>query len=308
MSAQHTNTSAPVSYDAVIIGAGFSGLYMLHRLRDQLGLTVHGFEAGTGVGGTWFWNRYPGARTDSLHSIYQFTFSPELTAEWSFSERYPTQGEVLQYLEFVADRLDLREDFSFDTRVAAAHYDEIDNRWVVETESGETVHATYLITGVGLLSAPNRPPFAGVDSFRGEIYHSAQWPAAGADLAGKRVGLIGTGSTGIQLLPHVARDAADVTVFQRTPNYVVPAQNRVLTDEDKAALAANHRDIATQVRQHPFAMPFTSKGKNAYDVDEKTRNEVYEEAWQKGGFYFLFETFDDLQLDEAANETACEFI
>lgn len=294
--------------DAVIVGAGFSGLYMMHRLRDELGLSVQGFEAAKGVGGTWYWNRYPGARTDSLHSIYQFTFSPEISEEWSYSERYPSQQEVLAYLEFVADKLDLGKNFEFETRVDSAVFDEETNTWVITTDTGESITATYFITGVGLLSAPNIPDFAGRDSFAGQIVHTANWPEADLDLAGKRVGLIGTGSTGIQILPELAERAAHVTVFQRTPNYVVPSQNRALTDEDKADFKARYRDIAKQIRQHPFAMPFTSKGVNALDVDQETRRRVYEEAWQQGGFYFLFETFDDLQLDLAANETACEFI
>lgn len=303
-----TTTETTADFDAVIIGAGFSGLYMLHRLRDEMGLSVRGFEAGSGVGGTWYWNRYPGARTDSLHSIYQFTFSPEISEEWSFSERYPTQAEVLEYLNFVADRLDLRRDFQFNNRITAAHFDEENNNWVVSSDNGEKVTATYLITGVGLLSAPNVPSFKNLEAFQGETYHAGTWPQGGVDLSGKRVGLIGTGSTGIQILPQLAEQADHITVFQRTPNYVVPAQNRPLTPEDKEEFRASYRAIAEQIRQHPFAMPFTSSGKNAFDVDDATRQAIYEEAWQKGGFYFLFETFDDLQLDETANETACEFI
>jgi len=311
MSAHVQSTNPPTQtpdFDAVLIGAGFSGLYMLHRLRDEMGLSVRGFEAGSGVGGTWYWNRYPGARTDSLHSIYRFTFSPELDKEWSFSERYPTQAEVLEYLNFVADRLDLRRDFHFNSRVTAAHFDDENNVWKVETDTGEKVTATYLITGVGLLSAPNVPSFKNLESFRGRTYHTGQWPGDGVNFSGQRVGLIGTGSTGIQVLPHIAEQADHVTVFQRTPNYVVPAQNYRLASEDQDEYRAKREQIRDHTRQHPFAMPFTSKGKNALEVDEKTRQEVYEEAWQKGGFYFLFETFDDLQLDEAANETACEFI
>ena len=313
MSVQTTHTGAgagaiTASFDAVIIGAGFSGLYMMHRLRDEQGLSVRGYEAGSGVGGTWYWNRYPGARTDSLHSIYRFTFSPELAKEWSFTERYPRQAEVLEYLEFVADRLDLRKNFHFDTRVEAAHYDDETATWIVTTDTGEKVAATYLITGVGLLSAPNLPPFKNLDSFQGQWIHASKWHEDEVDLAGKRVGLIGTGSTGIQILPHVAEQAGEVTVFQRTPNYVVPAQNRVLTDEERNEVKSNVQQIRERVRQHPFAMPFTSTGKKALEVDENTRRAIYQKAWDDGGFHFLFETFDDLQLDEAANETACEFI
>jgi cyclohexanone monooxygenase len=293
--------------DAVVIGAGFAGLYLVHRLRDELGLSVRGFETGGGVGGTWFWNRYPGARTDSLHSIYRFSFSAELAQQWSYRERYPGQPEVLDYLEWVADRLDVRREFRFDTRVVAAHHDEADGQWVITTDRGETTRASYLITAIGLLSAPNVPPLPGLESFAGQWHHSADWPPD-VDLSGQRVALIGTGSTGIQMLPHLAEDAAHVTVFQRTPNYVVPAQNRELSQPERDDFRSRYREIAARIRQHPFAMPFTSRGPSALAVDESTRAEIYQEAWDKGGFHFLFESFDDLQLDEAANETACEFI
>lgn len=296
------------NFDAVVIGAGFSGLYMVHRLRDELGLSVLGVEAAGGVGGTWYWNRYPGAQTDSLFSIYQFSFSPEISEEWTYSSRYPSQTEVLEYLNFVADRLDLRRSFQFDTRVTGAAFDEERNRWEVELDDGRVVTAQFLITGVGLLSAPNYPQFANIDSFEGSIYHSAVWPTEEVDLRGKRVGLIGTVSTGIQMLPRLAEDAAHVTVFQRTPNYVVPAHNRRLSEDEIAAFRARRRAIAERIRAHPFAMDFTSSGQNALEVDEEARRALYEEAWEKGGFYFLFETFDDLQTDVAANETACEFI
>jgi cyclohexanone monooxygenase len=281
---------------------------MMYRLREELGLDVRGFEAAGGVGGTWYWNRYPGARTDSPYSAYCFSWSDEIAQEWSWSERYPGQQEVLRYLEFVADRYDLRRSFTFDTRVTWARHDEDTNLWTVGTDTGETVTATYLITGVGLLSAPNLPPIKGLDTFQGELVHTARWPAAGVDFAGKRVGLVGTGSTGIQILPSIAERASSVSVFQRTPNYVVPTQNRPLTDAEKTDLRARYKDIAKQIRQHPFAMPFIATGQNALDVDEATRQAVYEEGWRQGGFHFLFETFDDLSVNEDANETACEFI
>jgi len=293
--------------DAVVVGAGFSGLYMTHKLRNEMGLSVRGIEAGSGPGGVWYWNRYPGAHTDSLHSIYRFTFDPALIEEWSFDKRYPSQQEVHRYLEFVADRLDLRRSFTFNSRVVSMHYDEDRTVWTVTTDTGETITSTYVITGIGLLTAPNLPSIKNLDSFQGERYFAGKWPEK-VDLAGKRVGLIGTGSTGIQILPMVAEEAAHVSVFQRTPNYVLPAQNRPLTQDEKDEARAHYREIAQHIRQHPFAMRFTPSGLNALDVDAATRKAVYEEGWKKGGFYFMFETFDDIQINEAANETACEFI
>ncbi|WP_342661798.1 Baeyer-Villiger monooxygenase (plasmid) [Rhodococcus ruber] len=295
-------------FDAVIIGAGFSGLYLLHRLRNEMGLSVRGYEAGSDIGGTWYWNRYPGARTDSLSSIYRFTFSPELAEKWSFSERYPTQAEMLEYINFVADRFDLRRDFRFNSRVTESYFDDENNHWVVSTDGGDKVTATYLVSGTGLMSAPNVPVFKNLNSFAGKVYHTAQWPHDGVDFSGKRVGLIGTGSTGVQILPHLAEQADSVTVFQRTPNYVIPAQNRPLTAEEQEHIRSNHEKIATRIRQHFACMPFDSKGMNAFDVDDETRLEIYEEAWENGGFHFLFGTFDDLLVDQVANETACEFI
>lgn len=303
-----TNTDeAPAHVDAVVIGAGFSGLYITHLLRER-GLSVQGFEAGSGVGGTWNWNRYPGARTDSLYYIYCYSFSPEIAQEWTWSERYPSQPEMKAYFEFVADRLDLKRSFRFHTRVTAAHYDEASGLWAVSTDDGATIRCTYLVTGIGLISAPNTPPFAGLDTFEGDWYHTARWPAGGVDFHRKRVGLIGTGSTGIQILPIIAEEAQHVTVFQRTPNYVVPSQNRPLNDEERADIKARYTEIFRKIRTHPFGMAFDSPGRNALDVSEAEREAIYEEAWQNGGFHFLFEAFDDLSVDAEANETACEFI
>jgi cyclohexanone monooxygenase len=293
--------------DAVVLGAGFSGLYVTHRLRDELGLSVRGFDAAGDVGGTWWWNRYPGARTDSLHSVYRFSFSDELVREWDYSERFPGQPEVLTYLNWVADRLDVRGAFQFNTRVTSAHYDEAAGRWLVRTDRGDEVSATYFITGIGLLSAPNLPPFPGLEDFTGDWYHSADWPAD-IDLSGKRLALIGTGATGIQMLPHLAEQAGHVTVFQRTPNYVVPSQNRDLRPDEQEAFQNRAEEIRDFIREHPFAMPLIARGKGAMEVDEQTRREIYEETWNRGGFSLLFESFDDLQIDEAANESACEFI
>lgn len=308
MSDQNQNekdTSSTV--DAVVIGAGFSGLYLAHKLQE-LGLNFRGFEAGPGVGGTWQWNRYPGARTDSLSKIYAYTFSKELTAEWTWTERYPSQAEVLAYLEHVADRFDLRQHFTFNTAVERADYDEESNEWLVQSANGEVTRSRFLLTAVGLLSAPNLPPFKGIEQFRGKWAHSARWPKEGIDLTGKKVAVVGTGSTGIQIIPAIADSVAELTVFQRTPNYVVPAQNRLLTTEEQEEPKKHFESLKRQVREHPFAMAFEAPGRNAIDVSEDERQKVFEEAWDKGGFHFLFESFDDLSVNRESNEYACDFI
>jgi cation diffusion facilitator CzcD-associated flavoprotein CzcO len=216
--------------DALVIGAGFSGLYQLICLRDRLGLSVQVLEAGDGVGGTWYWNRYPGARCDSESHAYCYTFSEELMREWEWSERYPEQPEIMRYLNYVADRFDLKRDIRFNTRVVAASYDEAANRWTVRTETGEQFTTKFLITAVGCLSTANVPAIPGLESFAGRWYHTGQWPHEGVDFSGKRVGMIGTGSTGIQAAPVIAETAAHLTVFQRTANYSVPARNALLTN------------------------------------------------------------------------------
>jgi cation diffusion facilitator CzcD-associated flavoprotein CzcO len=210
--------------DAIIVGAGFSGLYQLICLRDRLGLSVQVLEAGDGVGGTWYWNRYPGARCDSESHAYCYSFSKELTQEWEWSERYPEQPEIMRYLDYVADRFDLKRNIRFNTRVTAAQYDETANLWTVRTEAGEQFTAKFLITAVGCLSTANVPKIPGLESLEGSWYHTGQWPHEGVDFTGKRVGMIGTGSTGIQAAPVIAERAAHLTVFQRTANYSVPAR------------------------------------------------------------------------------------
>src|SRR5687768_17470639 len=212
------------AYDAVIVGAGFSGLYMLHRLRQQ-GLTARVYEAGSGVGGTWYWNRYPGARVDIESQEYSYSFSPELDAEWVWSERYASQPELLKYLNHVADRFDLRPDIQLETRVTGARFDEATNRWTIQTDGGETVAARYCVMATGVLSVPNEPAFPGADSFKGPSWHTGRWPHEGVDFAGQRVAVIGTGSSAIQSIPEIAAQADHVTIFQRTPNFSVPAHN-----------------------------------------------------------------------------------
>lgn len=297
----------PREVDAVVIGAGFAGLFAAHRLRER-GLEVQGLESAEDVGGTWYWNSYPGARTDSLHYIYQLTFDREFAESWSYSERYPTRDEVHSYISALADRFELRPLFQFGTTVESAVLDESTGRWTVSTTSGEVYSAVYVVTAVGLLSAPNVPPFPGRERFRGEVFHTSRWPKHEVDFSGKRVAIVGTGASGIQMVPEVAKDASELIVFQRTANYVVPTQNRPVSAEENAQIKQRYDEIFPHVRQHPFAMHFADPGRNVADVDEDERNAIYEEIWEKGGLFFLFETFNDLQLDEGANETACEFI
>ncbi len=295
------------SFDALVIGAGFSGLYQLLCLRDRLGLSVQVLEAGAGVGGTWYWNRYPGARCDSESHSYCYSFSEELTREWEWSERYPGPPEILRYLNHVADRFDLKRDIRFNTRVTAAHYDETANLWRVSTQAGETFTAQFLITAVGCLSAANIPNIPGLDTFEGRWYHTGQWPHEGVDFRGKRVGQIGTGSTGIQAAPVIAETAAHLTVFQRTANYSVPARNAPLTPEFRRYAKENAAEIRRVMHASVNGHPWLIADRSALKTAPEERQAVYEAAWESGGLRFRA-TFQDLLTDKAANDTAATFI
>jgi cation diffusion facilitator CzcD-associated flavoprotein CzcO len=299
--------SASREFDALIVGAGFAGLYQLLCLRDRLGLKAQVLEAGDGVGGTWYWNRYPGARCDSESHAYNYTFSKELFEEWEWTERYPDHAEIRRYLNHVADRFDLKKDIRFGTRVVGARYDEAANRWSVTTEAGETLTAQFLITAVGCLSTANVPKFPGLESFQGDWYHTGQWPHEGVDFTGKRVGLIGTGSTGIQAAPVIAETAAHLTVFQRTANYSVPAHNAPLSPEFKAWVKENHAEIRRIMHTNTNGQAFFIEDRSAWDVTPEQRQALYEAAWAKGGLQFRG-VFRDMLLDKAANDTAAEFL
>jgi cation diffusion facilitator CzcD-associated flavoprotein CzcO len=294
--------------DAVVVGAGFAGLYALYKLRDAMGMKVRVYETGDGVGGTWYWNRYPGARCDSESFYYCFSFSEELAQEWEWSGRYPEQPEIERYLNHVADRFDLRRDIRLSTRVTAARFDDAANRWEVETERGERVTARYLITAVGCLSAANVPEIPGLESFRGELYHTARWPREGVDFRGKRVGLVGTGSSGIQATPVIAAEAAHLTVFQRTPNFSVPARHRVFPPEEQAAIKKDYAVIFERTRTSPAGFPYFPIERKTMEVSDEERREILEGLWEEGGFKFLWGGFCDLLLEPAANEIASEFI
>ena len=294
-------------FDALVIGAGFSGLYQLLCLRDRLGLSVRVLEAADGVGGTWYWNRYPGARCDSESHSYCYSFSAELMREWEWSERYPGPPEILRYLNHVAERFDLKRDIRFNTRVRSAHYDEQANLWRVSTDAGEALTAQFLITAVGCLSSANIPNIPGLDTFAGRWYHTGQWPHEGVDFSGKRVGLIGTGSTGIQAAPVIAETAAHLSVFQRTANYSVPARNAPLTPEFKRYIKENTAEIRRVMHSTVNGHPWPISDRLALETSPGERQALYEKAWETGGLRFRA-TFRDLVTDNAANDTAAAFL
>jgi cation diffusion facilitator CzcD-associated flavoprotein CzcO len=295
-------------FDAVVIGAGFAGLYALHKLRDDLHMSVRAFEAGDGVGGTWYWNRYPGARCDSESYYYCFSFSPELAQQWEWSGRYPEQPEIERYLNHVADRFGLRRDIRLSTRVIAAIFDDAVNRWEIRTDRGETVTARYLVTAVGCLSAPNVPGIPGLDGFGGDVYFTATWPREPIDFTGKRVALIGTGSSGIQAAPKIAAEAEQLTVFQRTPNFSLPARDRAFSREDQADIKSRYDEIFELTRKSFGGFPFLMIDRATMSVSAAERDEILEGLWAEGGFKFLWGGFADLLRDPEANEIASEFI
>ncbi|MBY0511273.1 MAG: NAD(P)/FAD-dependent oxidoreductase [Rhodospirillaceae bacterium] len=302
-----TKPTGAAPLDALIIGAGFSGLYQLHCLRDKLGLPVRVLEAAPAVGGTWYWNRYPGARCDSESHSYCYTFSDDLVQEWEWTERYPAQAEVLRYLNHVADRFDLRRDIQFDTRVTEARYDEAANLWRVTTANGERFAATFLITAVGCLSAANVPDIPGLKDFKGVCHHTSNWPHEDVDFRGKRVGLIGTASTGIQAAPVIAETAAHLTVFQRTANYSVPARNAPLTPEVKRQHKENAAEIRRLMHASTNGHPYLIADRAALATPPEEREAIYEAAWARGGLY-IRPSFSDLMISKEANDTAAQFI
>jgi cation diffusion facilitator CzcD-associated flavoprotein CzcO len=293
--------------DALVIGAGFAGLYQLLRLRDRLGLSVKALEAGSGVGGTWYWNRYPGARCDSESHVYWYTFSSELMREWEWSERYPGQAEILRYLNFAADKFDLKRDIHFNSRVVSAHYEEAINRWRVRTDQGETFVVKFLVTAVGCLSTANVPKIPGLEDFNGSWYHTGEWPHEGVDFTDKRVGMIGTGSTGIQAAPVIAAQAEHLTVFQRTANYSVPARNAPLTPEFKRHVKQNAQAIRATTHETYNGMAFKVEDRKAVETPPEEREKIYEAAWQRGGLQFRA-AFHDMLFSKEANDTASDFI
>src|SRR5699024_11430556 len=291
-------------YDAVVIGAGFSGMYMLHSLREN-GFTAKVFEKAADVGGTWYWNRYPGARCDSDSIYYNFTFSEELFKGWTWSSRYPEQKEILAYLNYVADTLNVRDGIQFNTTITHAHYNEEKNMWRIYADAGTSVTATYFITAVGCLSASNVPDFKGLDMFEGEWYHTGRWPHEKVDFSGKRVGVIGTGSSGVQAIPVIAEEAEHLTVFQRTPQYSFPARNHPYNPEYVEQAKENFLELRKELRESHGGQIIKSRKPSALDDTPEVRQKAYEERWQEGGYLFIY---DDLLTNEESNETAAEFI
>jgi cation diffusion facilitator CzcD-associated flavoprotein CzcO len=302
-----TNSPAP-RLDAVVIGAGFSGLYLLHKLRNEMGLSVRVFEAGGDIGGTWYWNRYPGARCDSESYVYCYSFDEKLWQEWEWSERYPQQAEVLTYFDHVAERFDLRRDITFNTRVTAATYDQGANTWTVRTDTGVEVTARYLITGVGCLSAWNTPPFPGLESYTGETYFTGLWPHEPVDLTGKRVGLIGTGASGVQATPRIAEVAADLTVFQRTPNYIIPARHGKVPPEVTAERKRDYAGVWERTRAGAFGLPFQPQPKGLFESTDEEIDAVLEEWWETGGLGFMLGTYLEPIFNLDANKRVASFL
>jgi cyclohexanone monooxygenase len=310
MTTRASNNGATESreYDAIIVGAGFAGLYMLHRLRG-LGFSARVLEAADGVGGTWYWNRYPGARCDVESLEYQYGFEDDLPKEWRWTERYASQPEILAYLNYVADRYDLRPDIQFETRVASAAFDETAGRWQMTTGSGERVSATYCIMATGCLSQPKKPEFKGLDSFQGEMYYTAYWPHEGVDFTGKRVGVIGTGSSAIQAIPIIAEQASHLTVFQRTANYSVPAHNGPIDPGYRREMTEHYTEIRRRAREATMGGIVSVKvgEKSALSATEEERQEEFEARWARGGLGFGA-GFVDLIVVEPANDMAAEFL
>jgi cyclohexanone monooxygenase len=292
--------------DAIIVGAGFAGMYMLYKLR-QIGLSVRVFESGSDVGGTWYWNRYPGARCDVPSTDYSYSFSDELQQEWNWTEMFAAQPEILEYLNHVADKFDLRRDMRFDSRVISATFDDDASYWTVVTDRNERVHARYCIMATGCLSTPKSPEIEGLETFAGETYYTARWPHREVDFSARRLGVIGTGSTGIQVIPVVAQQAAHLYVFQRTPSFTVPARNRPLDAQYMADVKSRYKELRAKARLTPSGSLRPITDRPAFSVSEEERQRIYNDVWEKGGVNF-FSSFGDLLLNEDANKTAADFV
>ena len=293
--------------DAVVVGAGFAGMFMLHRLRQQ-GLKARVFERGSGVGGTWFWNRYPGARCDTESMEYSYQFDDALQQEWNWPERYSAQPDILKYANHVADRYGLRPDLQFNTQVLSATYDDAHQVWTIVTDDGKSVTARYFIMATGTLSVANKPKFKGLEAFKGRVFYTSDWPHEGVDFSGRRVALIGTGSSGIQSTPHIAAQASRLTVFQRTPNFSVPANNRPLSEAERNEVKARYGELRNFTYQQPFATDFHLNDQSALSVSPEERRRIYEERWNKHGGLHFMAAFNDLMFNGEANKTVAEFI
>ena len=302
-----TTEDGKADYDVLIIGAGIAGMYMLHRLRE-IGLTTRVLEAGTDVGGTWYWNRYPGARFDSESYSYGYSFSKELLEEWEWSEHFSPQPENLRYCNFVADKFGLRRDMDFNSKVTAAHFNDIANLWTLETGDGKHRTARFLITAIGVFAKPMMPAIDGIDSFKGEAYHTATWPHEQVSFEGKRVGVIGTGATAVQLIQEVAKTAGHLTVFQRTPNWCAPLHNRPITAEEQKEIKTSYEEIFAKCRASYAGFMHDSDRRRALQVSDEERQAFYEKLYREPGFGIWMGNFRDMLVDERANTTISEFV
>ena len=294
-------------YDAIVIGAGISGMFMLYRLRE-LGMTARVFEAGTNIGGTWYWNRYPGARFDSESWTYGYSFSKELLREWDWKEHFSPQPDTLEYLNLVADKFDLRRDMQFRSTVTAAHWDDAANQWTVTLESGQQAKARFLFTAIGILSAYTLPAIPGRDSFRGPAYHPARWPHTAVDFTGKRVGVIGTGATAIQAIPEIAKQAAHLTVFQRRPNWAAPLHNSKISKQEMEAIKSRYDEIYDRCAETPSWFIHEADRRKTLDVPPEEREAFWEKLYAEPGFGIWMGNFRDILVDEKANAAISEFI
>lgn len=299
------DTAGARGIDVLVVGAGFAGLYLLHRLRGE-GHTVRVVESAPEVGGTWYWNRYPGARCDVESVDYSYSWNEELQQEWDWTEKYPSQGDILAYLKHVADRFDLRKDIDFETTVTGATWDAEQAQWTAITQNGRSYRARYLIMAVGCLSVPKDIDLPGFENYQGRVLRTWNWPE-GEDLSGKKVYVIGTGSTGAQVIPALAEYVDDLTVVQRTPNFVIPTRNRPLQDGELDAIKAEYSDRRERNRTHPAGVFRNDNPQNAYDVDDEERRATFEKRWEGGGIDFLG-AFADLMFDQAANDAVCDFV
>jgi acetone monooxygenase len=299
-------TKPKEEFDAVVVGAGFTGLYQLYKFR-QLGLKVKVLEAGTGVGGTWYWNRYPGARTDSESRVYQYWFSDELLEEWDWSERFPAQEETERYLNYVADKFDLKKDIQFKSRVTAAKYNEDSKRWAITTENGASYSSQFFVMGAGGLSIPITPDIPGVDNFKGIKLHTSRWPQEGIDLAGKRVGIIGTGATGIQVIQTIADKVGSLTVFQRTPNWAIPMNNLKYNDADRQKMRAEYPETRKLVNTTSSGHFWGSDEQPFFEVDKQEREARLKEWWEDGSLKFWAGSYADLFLEEEVSKVFSKF-
>ncbi len=294
--------------DVAIVGGGLAGLYAIHRLRG-IGLKVRAYEAGSGVGGTWFWNRYPGARCDVESLEYSYSFSEELQQEWKWPERYGTQPEILKYINHVADRFDLRRDVQLNTRIKTAMFDGKANEWILKTDAGEEIRARYVVMAAGNLSTPRVPDFKGIHDFKGKWYHTGLWPHEGVDFTGKRVGVIGTGSSGVQMIPIIAQQARHLTVFQRTANFSLPARNEPMTDARERPHKENYKARRAAAQETPFAIGgYPKPTQKTLEATAEERARIYEAKWQEGGSISYLYSYTDLLVSKEANDTASEFV